>query len=90
MIPETYAMAAAVFWGFALGVFYFGGLWMTVQKMAVSKKPKTLMISSWLIRLSVVLPGFWLILKQSAGAFCIAFGVFAMTRFVIQKTLVRH
>ena len=90
MIPETYLMAAAVFWGLALGLLYFGGLWITVQKMAVSKNPRVLMISSWLIRLGIVLPGLWLVLKQGAGVFCIAFGVFVTTRFVIQKIAVRH
>jgi len=90
MIPEPYLMAAAVVWGLVLGVFYFGGLWMTVRKMAVSKNPKTLMLSSYLIRLGVVLPGLWLILKQDAAAFCIAFGVFVATRFVIQKMALRH
>lgn len=90
MIPDAYSMAAAALWGLALGVFYFGGLWVTVQKMAVSKNPRVLMASSWLIRIGVVLPGMWLVLKQGAGVFCVAFGVFVTTRFVIQKIVVRH
>ncbi len=48
------------------------------------------MVSSWLIRIAVVLPGMWLALKQSVGVFCVAFGVFVTTRFVIQKIVVRH
>ncbi len=90
MIPDAYSMAAAAFWGLMLGVFYFGGLWVTVQRMAVSKNPRALMVSSWLIRIAVVLPGMWLALKQSVGVFCVAFGVFVTTRFVIQKIVVRH
>ncbi|MDD3082344.1 MAG: ATP synthase subunit I [Desulfobacterales bacterium] len=90
MIPDAYSMAAAALWGLALGVFYFGGLWITVQKMAVSKNPKALMASSWLLRIGVVLPGMWLALKQGAGVFCVAFGIFVTTRFVIQKIVVRH
>jgi len=90
MIPDAYSMAAASLWGLALGLFYFGGLWVTVQRMAVSKNPKALMASSWLIRIGVVLPGMWLVLKQGAGVFCVAFGVFVTTRFVIQKIAVRH
>lgn len=90
MIPDAYSMAAAALWGLVLGVFYFGGLWITVQKMAVSKNPKALMASSWLIRIGVVLPGMWMVLKQGAGVFCVAFGIFVTTRFVIQKIVVRH
>ncbi|MFA7013231.1 MAG: ATP synthase subunit I [Desulfobacterales bacterium] len=90
MIPDAYSMAAAALWGLALGVFYFGGLWITVQKMAVSKNPKALMASSWLLRIGVVLPGMWLALKQGAGVFCVAFGICVTTRFVIQKIVVRH
>jgi len=90
MIPDAYSMAAASLWGLALGLFYFGGLWVTVQRMAVSKNPKALMASSWLIRIGVVLPGMWLVLKQGAGVFCVAFGVFVTTRFVIQKIVVRR
>ncbi len=41
--------------GGLLGVFFFGGLWWTVQKMAVSDKPYLVSVISFVVRAFVAL-----------------------------------
>jgi F1F0 ATPase subunit 2 len=48
--------------GALLGVFFFGGLWWTVQKITGSGRPYLLSVISFLVRTAVVLAGFYLIL----------------------------
>lgn len=45
--------------GAALGYGYFAGLWWTVRRMSNSEHPVQWMVGSAIIRLSVVLIGFW-------------------------------
>ena len=39
--------------GSGLGLFYFGGLWLTVQQLPITKHPYRLMLFSFLFRLGV-------------------------------------
>ena len=87
---ELYIRAAALFWGLFLGVFYFGGLWLTVRKLPVSRNPKTLWIASFMLRLIVLLSGLWLVLRQDMIAFGIAFISVMVARVVISKTVGRQ
>lgn len=41
--------------GASLGLFYFGGLWLTVQQLPVSQHPYRLIFLSFLLRLGVTL-----------------------------------
>lgn len=45
--------------GLLLGVIFFGGLWLTVQHVVHAKYPAAWMIASTLLRMLVVLAGFW-------------------------------
>ena len=47
------------FVGALLGVLFFGGLWITLQKLPMSKRPYLLTLSSVLIRTAAVLVGIW-------------------------------
>ena len=39
--------------GASLGLFYFGGLWLTVQQLPLNKHPYRLMLFSFLFRLGI-------------------------------------
>ncbi len=39
--------------GLGLGLFYFGGLWLTVKQFPVTKHPYRLMLFSFLFRLAI-------------------------------------
>jgi F1F0 ATPase subunit 2 len=53
--------------GSLLGVFFFGGLWWTVQRLPDSKSPALLALTSFVIRTAAVLGVFYLILTELAG-----------------------
>lgn len=47
--------------GGLLGVIFFGGLWWTVQRGMVSSRPAVWFVGSVLVRMSIVLFGFYLV-----------------------------
>ena len=49
------------FSGIALGVIFFGGLWLTVKKITTAKNPSLLFMGSFFLRLSITLCGFYFI-----------------------------
>lgn len=55
-----------VFTGLALGVIYFGGLWLTLRRLSASSQPAFLVLGSYLGRLALCLAGFVLI-ANAAG-----------------------
>lgn len=59
-MPEVLSLLTAFVAGLGLGLFYFGGLWLTVQQLPRAKRPFFLSVSSFLVRLAVTLPGFYL------------------------------
>ena len=56
LLPLILALAA----GIGLGVFYFGGLWLTVRRLPTAQRPALLSLLSFFARLGVVLSGFYL------------------------------
>ncbi len=60
--------------GIFFGLFYFGGLWLTLKHMSDSKQPALLSVGSFLGRSAVCLFGFYLISGNGleAMAFCLA------------------
>ena len=47
--------------GLLLGVLFFGGLWLTVKKIASSKMPALLVLSSFIFRIGIVVAGFYFV-----------------------------
>jgi F1F0 ATPase subunit 2 len=58
---ETLTMVLAWAAGGALGVIFFAGLWLTVRKGVLSKHPALWFCVSLLLRMSIVLTGFYLV-----------------------------
>jgi F1F0 ATPase subunit 2 len=54
-------LALSLVAGCVLGIFYFGGLWVTVRFLAASKRPGLLLAGSFLLRTGLLLPAFYLI-----------------------------
>ncbi|MFP3868374.1 MAG: ATP synthase subunit I [Desulfobacteraceae bacterium] len=48
--------------GLGLGLFYFGTLWLTVQQLPRVRRPEMLTLGSFLVRTSICLLGFYLIM----------------------------
>lgn len=57
ILPGTLAALT----GIGLGLIFFGGLWFTVRKGVASDQPALWFLGSLLLRMSVVLTGFYFI-----------------------------
>jgi F1F0 ATPase subunit 2 len=60
-MTEVLAPALAWLWGCALGAIFFGGLWLTVNKGLVSNQPALWFLGSLILRMGVVLVGFYFV-----------------------------
>ena len=60
-MPDPWQATLAVVAGAGLGVFHFGGLWWTVRRAGLFRRPASSMLASALVRMSVVLGGFYLV-----------------------------
>lgn len=56
---ETLKLGLALTTGILLGSTFFGGLWWTVRRGVLSKRPALWFAGSFLLRLSIVLVGFY-------------------------------
>ncbi|MGV8935069.1 MAG: ATP synthase subunit I [Gallionellaceae bacterium] len=83
------SLLLAVLAGLLLGAIFFGGLWWTVRKGMTSAHPALLFFSSMLLRMSIVLLGFYFILGDNwlrlLAGLC---GFFVARLFVIRLTRV--
>ena len=78
-----YSLILATAAGFLLGLFFFGGLWLTVQHLARSRHAALLMISSLLVRLTLTVSGFYFVMQETwHNLLACLFG------FLIARTLV--
>ncbi|MBA6151398.1 ATP synthase subunit I [Gelidibacter maritimus] len=51
----------AVLAGILLGAIFFGGLWLTVNKGLGSKKPTLIFFASLILRMAIILVGFYFV-----------------------------
>ncbi len=56
---ETLTLMLAWLAGVVLGAIFFGGLWWTLRHGMASKQPALWFFGSLMLRMSVVLPGFY-------------------------------
>ncbi len=83
---EFITLALSLGWGVILGVFYFGGLWLTVQHLPHSQQPSLLTLGSFLGRSAVCLFGFYLAIGNG-----LEWLIFSLTGFILMKiALVRR
>ena len=58
---DTLFLVLALVTGALLGVIFFGGLWWTVRKGVTSKNPALWFFGSLLLRMSIILAGFYFV-----------------------------
>ena len=78
-------LSIAAFAGLALGLFYFGGLWLTVRRIACGTRPALLMLGSFVVRLLVTLCGFYLVMDGRWERLLACLSGFLVTRFVLTR-----
>jgi F1F0 ATPase subunit 2 len=81
--------------GLGLGVFYFGGLWLTVKQLPGMKHPYRLIFSSLFMRLGISLYLFYLLIGgelkgENIASLLICFLVFLIIRSILIIYLKPH
>ena len=82
---ETLTMVLALVAGGVLGAIYFGGLWWTVRKGVSSKQPALWFFSSLLLRMSIVLAGFYFFSGGHGNRLLACLFGFVLARFIITR-----
>lgn len=58
------AIVGVLLAGVALGLFFFGGLWLTVARLTTARHPAILAVASFWIRTAVVAGAMLLVIRQ--------------------------
>ncbi len=74
--------------GMAAGVFFYGGLWFTVDRLAASRYRALLLIASFGIRTLVVLSGFLLLIEERWDYALLCLIGFTVGRLAVMKVAV--
>ena len=86
-------LVLALIAGLLLGATFFGGLWWTVRKGISSKHPALLFLGSLLLRISIVLLGFYFVGRGDWQRLVACLVGFIIARFIVvwlTRTLVEH
>ncbi|HKL25314.1 MAG TPA: ATP synthase subunit I [Desulfuromonadales bacterium] len=83
MSIETWHLMIALLAGSAIGFFYFGGLWLTVQRIPSSSRPQLLLVGSFFLRLFLSLAAFYLLVPWGWPAMAAALAGLIMIRQIL-------
>lgn len=84
---NTLWIIAALVIGIALGVFYFGGLWLTVRSVTKVQRPAMLVFGSFLGRMGIVLLGFYLVMNGRWERMVAVMAGFLLARMLLMRRL---
>jgi F1F0 ATPase subunit 2 len=71
--------------GLSLGAIFFGGLWWTVRKGVSSKHPALWFLGSMVLRMGIVLPGFYFVGRGDWRRLVACLVGFIIARFVVMR-----
>lgn len=86
-------LALALVAGLVLGTIFFGGLWWTVRNGISSKQPALWFLGSMLVRMSIVLLGFYFVGRddwQRLVAFLLGFIIARVVVMRLTRTPIEH
>jgi F1F0 ATPase subunit 2 len=78
-------LALALVAGLVLGTIFFGGLWWTVRKGVFSKSPAPWFLGSMLLRMSLVLAGFYFVGRGDWERLVTCLLGFIIARFIVMR-----
>jgi F1F0 ATPase subunit 2 len=84
-MSEALSLLLSFISGSVLGLLYFAGLWLTVQKVATSAHPAVLVMSSLLSRTALVLIGFYYVSGGNLYRLLLCLMSFVCSRFIILR-----
>jgi len=85
IMNEIVVMVLTFITGLALGMLFFGGLWLTVKKLFTSKTPALLFLGSFIFRTGVTLVGFYYIVQGSWQRLVICLVGFVIARYIVTR-----
>jgi F1F0 ATPase subunit 2 len=71
--------------GVMLGVLFYGGLWITIRRLMVTRHPIAVTLGSLLLRMAVVLAGLLLVARGRWQNVLVALVGFAIGRIVVSR-----
>lgn len=84
-INEIMGLLPALLAGVLLGIIFFGGLWLTVRIGLRSKKTALIFTGSFIIRMAIILVGFYYVGVNDWQKMLVCLGGFLMARIVITR-----
>ena len=82
---ESLTLVLALVAGVLLGAIFFGGLWWTVRKGVSSKQPALWFLGSLLLRMSIVLAGFYFVAHGHWERLLVCLLGFVIARLVVTR-----
>ena len=76
--------------GLALGIVFFGGLWLTIRKAMSSNRPAIWFIASLLIRSALVIGGLYWVTGQQWQRLLVSLAGFILSRILILHVTKKH
>lgn len=84
-INGTLVWVAALLAGGLLGVVFFGGLWWTVRRGALSPTPARWFLGSLVLRIAIVLAGFYAVGAGQPGRLGLCLLGFLLARAIVLR-----
>jgi F1F0 ATPase subunit 2 len=84
MINDWIYLVKALVAGVIMGIVYFGGLWLTVQKLKKVSQPGLLALTSFIVRLVL----FLFVLYFITDGYWAGIGIFLLGFFVVRTILI--
>ncbi len=82
---EALRLALALVVGMLLGAVFFGGLWWTVRKGVSAKQPALWFLGSLLLRIGIVLTGFYFVSGGHWERLLVCLLGFVIARFIVTR-----
>jgi F1F0 ATPase subunit 2 len=86
-MTQILSLLLAMVAGLALGLWYFGGLWLTVQRLPSARHPGVLSLISLIIRLGLTLAGFYLVMAGKWERLLACLAGFLLMRTLLVRRL---
>jgi F1F0 ATPase subunit 2 len=85
IMTDGIRLVLAALGGVAVGLLYFGGLWVTVRRLPTSRSPVVLTLVSFVGRLALVAVGFWVLMAGEPMRIGVALLGFLAVRIVLVR-----
>jgi F1F0 ATPase subunit 2 len=89
-MSDILALTLTLLAGGLLGVFFFAGLWWTVQKGVTSESPAVWFLSSLLLRTGVILGGFYFVSQGHWSRLVACLLGFLIARFIVVRRVTQR